>query len=180
MDAIQESINNIYTTDPPCDQSCKDFIDATNINAIVSTIQQALDDNTIISGIIAAIDNIIIDNSTQNEIKELVDLTNNADALLRNFSDAFVEDYTQVIRDDVDTVKSDIKQQVTDLTKELQDIDLNNVDAIQNISKTLDDISDLSDYILYGTLGPAVILGIALLLSCIGLIIGKTHFNVAH
>ena len=176
MNDIQKGIDDIYN-DPACQSACHQAIDDSKIKDVVSTIQTALTDNTIIKDIITAIDDITIDNSTLEQMEILVDLTKNADTLLRNFSDAFVQDYIQVIRDDVNTVTDDIKKQVTDLTKELQDIDLNNVDVIKNISDTIHNISDISDYILYGTLGPAIILGIALLLSCFGLIIGKIHYN---
>ena len=176
---IQQSIDNIYNS-PACNGICQAFIDRTNIQSTVVTIQEALGKNTIISGIITEIDNIVFNDSTLEEIEGLVDLTHKADTLLGNFSEAFVQDYTQVVRDKVDKVKDNIKRQVVDLTKELQDIDLNNVDTIKDISKTLDDITDVSSYILKWTLGPAIILTIALLLSCIGLIIGTTFYTNDH
>jgi hypothetical protein len=65
----------------------------------------------------------------------------------------------------------DIKEEITNLTDELKKIDLNN--ATKDIGDKIETISGYTDTILYVTLVPAIILGVALLLSCCGLIIGN-------
>ena len=58
------------------------------------------------------------------------------------------------------------------MTEQLKNIDLSNTDAIVEIEETIDKFAGYTDIILYATLVPAIILGIALLFSCFGLILG--------
>jgi gas vesicle protein len=178
VDHIKDNLTDISTTldeiksDPACTNDptniCKDAIDTVTI-----TIQPIIDAVTNYDEINNAISQI---NGTLNDedlekIKNLVGLVNSAEEVLRNFSSAFVNDYTKVIRDDVTEIMDDIKEEITNLTDELKKIDLNN--ATKDIGDQIETISGYTDIILYVTLVPAIILGIALLLSCCGLIIGN-------
>ena len=153
------------------DTTCQGVVDSAT--GAITDIRNSLDGYNLIEDTIAAINNIVV-NVTQIEV--LVNLTDTAEDVLRNFSTAFVEDYTQVIKDDVHEVTKDIQSQITNLTKELNNIDLNNTEAIQDIGSQIDDFASYTDYILYATLAPAILLGIALLLSCFGLIIGMSYY----
>ena len=176
--------------------------DVANINASISEVIDGLsnianDDNCsgnttcvdIISGLIPSIEGIqqnlsnfdTIDQAIQsitdisnsvdlNQIKELVELVNVAEESLTEFSDEFVNNFTQGITNDIVTITDDIQSQVKNLTDDLRDIDLNNTEAIGD---TIDSLAESTDFILYATLVPAIILGVALLLSCFGLILGK-------
>ena len=65
--------------------------------------------------------------------------------------------------------------QVKNLTDQLRNIDLNNTEAVVQIGDTIDSLAESTDFILYATLVPAIILGVALLFSCFGLILGKQY-----
>ena len=147
---------------------CKDAIDTVTI-----TIEQILDAVTSYDEIDNAISQIngTLNDEDLEQIKNLVGLVNSAEEVLRNFSSAFVNDYTKVIRDDVTEIMDDIKEEITNLTDELKKIDLNN--ATKDIGDQIETISGYTDTILYVTLVPAIILGFALLLSCCGLFIGN-------
>ena len=126
-----------------------------------------------INNAISQIKNVDINTA---QINDLVDLLNSAENSLRNFSSDLVNNQFQVIRDEVNKVSNDIREQITDLTDELKKIDLGN--ATEGIGESIDSISEYTDFVLYATLVPAVILGIALLLSCCGLIIGNNPMKV--
>ena len=105
--------------------------------------------------------------------QKLVSITNTAEEALRNFSAAFVNDYTKVIRENIDNITVDIRHEVASLTSELRNIDLTNTEAVQEIDNKLAELSGYTDTVLYVSLVPAIVLGVALLLSCFGLIIGN-------
>ena len=154
--------------DDNCDGNCKAAMDA--VGDITTSIVDDLDGYTIIEDAKSSIESINIE---VDDIETLVNLINKADEALRNFSVAFVNDYTKIISDNVHNITDDIKNQVDSLTSELRNIDLNNTKPVQDIEHRLDQLSGYTDAVLYVTLVPAIVLGIALLLSCFGLIIGK-------
>ena len=154
--------------DDKCDSNCEAAIIVAG--DITTSILDDLKGYTIIEDAKSSIEGINID---VEDIEKLVNLTNTADEALRNFSVAFVNDYTKIISDNVHNITDDIKNQVDSLTSELRNIDLNNTKPIQDIEARLDQLSEYTDVVLYVTLVPAIVLGIALLLSCFGLIIGK-------
>ena len=142
----------------------------TDVEDITSDILNKLTTYTIIEEAKSSIEGITID---VEEIQKLVSLTNTAEEALRNFSAAFVNDYTKVIRENVDNIAVDIRHEVASLTSELRNIDLNNTEAVQEIDNKLAELSGYTDTVLYVSLVPAIVLGVALLLSCFGLIIGN-------
>ena len=164
---IQRGLAGIKNDDN-CDNTCKTAMDV--VGPITSSILDDLKGYTIIEDAKSSIEGINID---VEDIETLVNLINTADEALRNFSVAFVNDYTKIISDNVHNITDDIKNQVDSLTSELRNIDLNNTKPIQDIEARLDQLSEYTDVVLYVTLVPAIVLGIALLLSCFGLIIGK-------
>ena len=149
---------------PECQQA------VTDVEDITSDILNKLTTYSIIEEAKSSIEGITID---VEEIQKLVSLTNTAEEALRNFSAAFVNDYTKVIRENVDNITVDIRHQVASLTSELRNIDLNNTEAVQEIDNKLAELSGYTDTVLYVSLVPAIVLGVALLLSCFGLIIGN-------
>ena len=149
---------------PECEEA------VTDVGAITSDILNKLTSYTIIEEAKSSIEGITID---VEEIQKLVSLTNTAEEALRNFSAAFVNDYTKVIRDNIDNITVDIRSEVASLTSELRNIDLKNTKAVQEIDDKLNQLSGYTDAVLYVTLVPAIVLGVALLLSCFGLIIGN-------
>ena len=151
-------------TVPACQEAINDVGD------ITSDILSQLTSYTIIEEAKSSIEGITID---VEEIQKLVKLTNTAEEALRNFSAAFVNDYTKVIRENVDNITVDIRHEVATLTSELRNIDLNNTEAVQEIDNKLAELSGYTDTVLYVSLVPAIVLGVALLLSCFGLIIGN-------
>ena len=147
---------------------CQDAVN--DVGKITSDILSQLTSYTIIEEAKSSIEGITID---VEEIQKLVSLTNTAEEALRNFSAAFVNDYTKVIRENVDNITVDIRHEVATLTSELRNIDLNNTEAVQEIDNKLAELSGYTDTVLYVSLVPAIVLGVALLLSCFGLIIGN-------
>ena len=149
-------------------QECKDAVNG--VGGITSDILDTLTSYTIINETKSSIESITID---VKEIETLVNLTNTAEEALRSFSAAFVNDYTKIIRDNIDNITVDIRSEVASLTSELRNIDLNNTKAVQEIDDKLNQLSGYTDAVLYVTLVPAIVLGVALVLSCFGLIIGN-------
>ena len=154
--------------DDNCDSICKTAMDL--VEDTTTTILDDLKGYRIIDDVKSSIESINID---VKDIEKLVNLTNTADEALRNFSVAFVNDYTKIISKNVHNITDDIKNQVDSLTSELRNIDLNNTEAVQDIEDRLEQLYGYTDVVLYVTLVPAIVLGTALLLSCFGLIIGK-------
>ena len=155
-------------SDTNCDGNCAAAMDL--VGDITTGILDDLKGYTIIEDAKSSIESINID---VEDIEKLVNLINTADEAFRNFSVAFVNDYTKIISDNVHNITDDIRNQVDSLTSELRNIDLNNTKPVQDIEHRLDQLSGYTDVVLYVTLVPAIVLGIALLLSCFGLIIGK-------
>ena len=149
----------------------------TDVEDITSDILNKLTTYTIIEEAKSSIEGITID---VEEIQKLVSLTNTAEEALRNFSVAFVNDYTKVIRENVDNITVDIRNEVASLTSELRNIDLNNTEAVQEIDNKLAELSGYTDTVLYVSLVPAIVLGVALLLSCFGLIVGNYEVIYCH
>ena len=176
VDNISNNLANISTSlgEIGAEQICKDTFGCTDtISSATATIDKILQEVTSYDAINTAISQIKGVDLNLVQINELVDVVNSAEKTLRDFSSAFVNNYTQGIRDDVMEISNDIKEQITSLTDELKKIDLGN--ATKDIEvKFIDPISEYTDYVLYATLVPAIVLGIALLLSCCGLIIGNS------
>ena len=145
------------------------------VSQLVSSIEEIKKDLTDFTTITDAIESITqVNNSIDlKQIQDMVVLINGAEESLEEFSDEFVNNFTQGISDDIKAISYDVRNQVTNLTSELKKIDLNNTDAVIYIGDSIDRLEEYTDYILYATLVPAIILGIALFLSCFGLILGK-------
>ena len=162
LEEIKEDVN--------CVLDCK-----TIINQLVTSIGEVQDNLTSFTTIDDAIDSIsqVNDSIDLKQIQDMVQLINGAEESLNEFSDDFVNNFTKGISNDINAIADDVRNQITNLTSELKKIDLNNTDAVIYIGDSIDSLEKYTDYILYATMVPAIILGIALLLSCFGLILGK-------
>ena len=169
LQGVLEGLNNI-ASDSSCvanPDECGNIINGLTVS--ITTIKTNLDGFPTINEAIKAIGDINV-NLTQ--IDEMVQLINSAEDSLREFSDKFVNDFTQDISNEIVNITDEIQTQITDLTDELKNIDLSNTPAIKDIEVTIDNFAGYTDIILYATLVPAIILGVALLLSCFGLLFG--------
>ena len=158
------------------DTACSSVDDCTTIiKQLADSINQVQNDLTSFTTIDEAIKSIsrVNDSIDLNQIQDMAQLINGAEESLNEFSDEFVNNFTQGISNDINAIADDVRNQVTNLTSELKKIDLNNTDAVIHIGDLIDRLEEYTDYILYATLVPAIILGIALFLSCFGLILGK-------
>ena len=181
LEGVIDGLNRIHD-DNNCIVDCQNIVDG--LTDSITNIKTSLDDFETIDNAINSINQLDV-NLTQ--IDQMVELINGAEETLTNFSDKFVNDFTQGITHDIANITDDIKAQVTNLTEELRKIDLDN--ATIGIRDNIENFANYTDIILYATLVPAIILGVALLFSCFGLIFGKfqiltpflkslIHFNI--
>ena len=169
QDVIDE-LSKIHD-DPTCQAdpsgTCTTTVDG--LKASLTNIKSGLEDFKTIDEAIDSLKDIDVDLT---QIEQMVQLINDAKESITDFSEQFVNNFTQGITNDIVDITDDIKAQVTNLTDKLKNIDLNNTETIQDIGNAIDSFANYTDIILYTTLVPAIILGLALLFSCFGLILG--------
>ena len=114
---VLDGLNQIKE-DQNCVGECIDII--SDLTSSIEVIQDDLNEFDTITKTIQSITDMS-DSIDLSQIEELVNLTNGAEESLNEFSDEFVNNFTQGITNDIVTITDDIQSQVKNLTNEYTD-----------------------------------------------------------